>query len=124
MTSLAIDTMEQLFAYGTLQLESVQLETFARRLDGTPDALAEYRVVMMRITDEEFIAKNGSAEQRSLQFTGNESDSVEGMVFDLTADDLKQADAYEPEDYKRVLVQLRSGIKAWVYLSNAPSEHR
>lgn len=114
---------ERLFSYGTLQLETVQLETFGRRLEGALDALAGYRVVMVRISDSEFVAKSGSAEQRSLQFSGNESDSVAGMVFDLTADELKQADAYEPDGYERVLVQMRSGTRAWVYLTKH-SEHR
>lgn len=111
------DTMEQLFSYGTLRLESVQLSTFGRRLEGKPDVLVGYRVVMVQIDDRDFVAKSGSAEQRSLQFTGNEADSVEGMVFDVTRDELKQADAYEPQGYERVLVQLRSGIEAWVYLA-------
>ncbi|HKR15293.1 MAG TPA: gamma-glutamylcyclotransferase family protein [Pyrinomonadaceae bacterium] len=111
------DTKEQLFSYGTLQSESVQLSTFGRRLQGKPDALIGYRLVIVQITDSDFVARSGSAEQRSLQFTGNKSDSVEGMVFDVTPDELKQADAYEPRGYERVLVQLRSGSEAWVYLA-------
>lgn len=111
------DSKEHLFSYGTLQSESVQLSTFGRRLQGNPGALVGYRLAIVPITDSDFIAKSGSAEQRSLQFTGNESDSVEGMVFDVSLDELKQADAYEPRGYERVLVQLKSGTEAWVYLA-------
>lgn len=111
------ETREQLFSYGTLRLESVQISTFGRRLEAKPDALVGYRVVMVQIGDRDFVAKSGSAEQRNLHFTGNEADSVEGIVFDITRDELKQADAYEPQGYKRALVQLRSGIEAWVYLA-------
>lgn len=110
-------TTEQLFSYGTLQSEPVQLSTFGRRLKGRPDALVGYRLVMVRINDTDFVAKSGSADQRSLQFTGNDSDLVQGTVFDVTSDELKQADAYEPKGYERVLVQLSSGVKAWVYLA-------
>jgi hypothetical protein len=121
--SLATETTQYLFSYGTLQLESVQLSTFGRRLEGKPDALIGYRLVMVRISDNDFIAKSGSADQRNFQFTGNDSDSVEGSVFNIKPEELKKADAYEPEGYKRVLVQLRSGTTAWIYLAQH-IEHR
>ena len=41
--------MELLFTYGTLQLEEVQLQTFGRKLEGKPDALVGYRLVMTKI---------------------------------------------------------------------------
>ena len=107
---------ENLFTYGTLQLEQVQLETFGRKLDGEPDALQGYKLVMITITDEDFVIKSGTANHRSLRFTGNSTDVVEGMVFKVTNDELEQADSYEPEGYERVKVQLRSGDKAWVFV--------
>jgi hypothetical protein len=78
---------------------------------------------MIRIADEEFVSKSGSAEHRSLEFTGNDADSVEGTVLTLTVDELRQADAYEPEEYGRVMVQLRSGTNAWVYVANLDVAH-
>ena len=107
---------ENLFSYGTLQLETVQLETFGRKLDGAPDVLHEYRPVMITITDDDFVIKSGTANHRSLQFTGNSTDVVEGVVFKLTKNELQQADSYEPEGYERVKVQLRSGTNAWVFV--------
>jgi gamma-glutamylcyclotransferase (GGCT)/AIG2-like uncharacterized protein YtfP len=102
--------MEQLFTYGTLQLEEVQLDTFGRRLEGRPDVLIE---------DEGFVAKSGTAEHRNLQFTGNASDFVEGTVYSVTMEELEKSDAYEPEGYERVLVQLKSGTNAWIYLNKS-----
>ena len=110
------EATENLFSYGTLQLEEVQLETFGRKLDGNADALHEYKLVMITITDEEFVIKSGTADHRSLQFTGNSMDVVEGIVFKLTRNELEQADSYEPEGYERVRVQLRSGTNAWVFV--------
>ena len=107
---------ENLFAYGTLQLEKVQLETFGRKLDGEPDALHGYQLVMVTITDEDFVIESGTANHRSLQFTGNSSDVIEGFVFKVTGNELEQADSYEPEGYERVRVQLRSGATAWVFV--------
>ena len=113
--------MENLFTYGTLQLKSVQLSTFGRKLDGKPDALVGYRLVMIKILDEDFVAKSGTADHRNLQFTGNASDLVEGIVFEVTMEELEHSDAYEPEGYERVLVQLKSGATAWMYLNKHQS---
>ena len=108
---------ESLFSYGTLRTEAVQLATFGRKLEGSPDALIGYRLMMIQIQDRDFVATSGTAHHRNLQFTGNTSDFVEGMVFTMTKKELEQADAYEPVEYKRVLVPLRSGANAWVYVS-------
>ena len=104
-----------LFSYGTLQTESVQLSTFGHRLDGNPDALIGYRLRMIQIMDQEFVATSGAEYHRNLVFTGNPSDGVDGTVFAVTEQELKQADAYEPDGYERVRVKLRSGTEAWVY---------
>ena len=99
---------ERLFAYGTLQTESVQLSTFARKLNGRPDALPGYRLQMIEY-------------HRNLEFTGDSSDFVDGTVFSVTEQELQQSDAYEPDGYKRIQVKLRSGTEAWVYLNQLTS---
>ena len=114
--SLEEKETENLFAYGTLQTEAVQLATFGRRLAGQPDALVGYSLTMIQIQDQDFVATSGTAHHRNLQFTGLASDLVAGTVFTVTKKELEQADAYEPAEYKRVLAQLRSGMNAWVYL--------
>ena len=108
---------ENLFAYGTLQQEAVQLSTFGRRSEGKSDALVGYTLTMIATQDQNFAATSGSTHHRTIQFTGLASDLVKGTVFLVSKKELEQADAYEPNDYKRVLVQLRSGIDAWVYLN-------
>src|SRR5262245_10871752 len=108
---------ENLFSYGTLQTEAVQLATFGRRLEGEPDVLIGYSLTMVRIEDQNFAALSGTAYHRNIQFTGVASDIVEGAVFTVTRKELEHADAYEPADYKRTFVQLKSGINAWVYVN-------
>ena len=100
---------QNLFSYGTLQIEAVQLATFGRRLKGEADTLLGYRLATLRMEDED---------HRNLQFTGNPSDSVEGTAFEVTENELEQADAYEPDGYERVRVTLKSGLQAWVYLNS------
>jgi gamma-glutamylcyclotransferase (GGCT)/AIG2-like uncharacterized protein YtfP len=99
---------ENLFSYGTLQTEAVQVATFGRRLQGRPDTLVRYRLTTVRIA---------STDHRNLQFTGDASDYVEGTAFEVTRKELEQADAYEPDGYERVRVKLKSGLDAWVYLN-------
>jgi len=107
---------EHLFSYGTLQTEALQLELFGRTLQRRADVLVGYRLQMIEIQDQDFVIKSGTANHRNLQFTGDESDYVEGTALALTDRELDQADAYEPPSYTRVLVKLKSGLSAWVYL--------
>ena len=109
------DATTLLFAYGTLQDEAVQLATFGRKLAGQADSLVGYRLVMVEIEDQDFAASNG-AQQRSLLHTNRTSDFVEGTAFSVSQKELDQADEYEPTDYLRVNVQLRSGRTAWMYV--------
>jgi gamma-glutamylcyclotransferase (GGCT)/AIG2-like uncharacterized protein YtfP len=115
--SAEISATESLFSYGTLQQEEVQLSTFGRKLEGQPATLFGYALKTIEILDPTFVAKNG-AHHRNLEFTGVASDSVEGMVFSVTQQELEQADEYEPVGYARVRVKLKSGLEAWVYFYN------
>ena len=111
--------MEQpirLFSYGTLQLETVQRETFGRLLTGAADALPGYSRTMVRIIDPAVIAASGVDHHPIVVASDDPDDSVEGMVFEITAAELAAADTYEVSDYKRVDVVLKSGLRAWVYV--------
>ena len=111
---------ENLFSYGTLQTESVQIAIFGRTLRGTPDTLVGYRVIMSATADQDFVKKSRALHHRNLQFTGVAADVVEGTVLTVTPKELDQADTYEPTDYERVSVKLNSGLDAWVYLNRQP----
>lgn len=106
-----------LFSYGTLQQENVQLETFGRRLQGQADALPGYARTMVRITDPEVIATSGAEFHPIVAPSETSSDTVEGTVFEITAEELAAADTYEVSDYKRVGVRLKSGLEAFVYIA-------
>jgi hypothetical protein len=87
-------------------------------LDGKPDALVGYKLTIVETDDKEFANLSGSARQRNLEFTGVPTEVVHGMVLTVTSEELEKADAYEPTDYKRISVQLASGISAWVYFKD------
>ncbi len=114
---MTINATENLFTYGTLRDEAVQLATFGRRLEGRPVTLVAYKLTPIEILVQDFVIKSVTANHRNLQHTGMPSDYVEGIVFSVTKEELEQADAYEPAGYKRVRVQMKSGLEAWVYLN-------
>lgn len=108
---------ENLFSYGTLQQENVQQDTFGRLLAGHQTILAGYKLSWVEITDEKVLASSGVNQHPIISFTGDTNDAIEGTVFKITADELKQADEYEVDDYKRISVKLQSGENAWVYIN-------
>ncbi len=109
---------EWLFSYGTLQQEGVQLATFGRLLDGRPDSLPGFRQTMVKITDPEVLAKSGKDFHPIGAPSDDPADAIEGAVFQVTAEELAQADLYEVDDYRRVAVTLKSGLQAWVYVDS------
>lgn len=110
--------MENLFSYGTLQLEAVQLTTFERILEGFTDCLIGYKLSFVKIEDEAVIALSGITAHPIIKFTNNPNDKISGTVYTITQQELYQADRYEVDDYKRINVELQSGKKAWVFISS------
>lgn len=110
--------MEKLFSYGTLQLEKVQLEVFGRTLKMVPDTLVGYKKEKVKIKVDFVVNVSGEEEHVIVSHTGDDSDLVEGVVLSITEDELKHADEYETDDYKRIRLTLKSGIRSWVYVKN------
>lgn len=108
---------EKLFSYGTLQYEAVQLANFDRKLTGSYDKLPGFELSMLEITDPDVITTSGEAFHPIISYTGNAMNCVDGMVFNISEEELLRADSYEVSDYKRIKVKLSSGISAWVYVS-------
>ena len=110
--------MQKLFSYGTLQFEKVQLETFSRKLKGKKDTLTKYKLGKIEIRDPEVLASSDEKYHPILNYSGNSSDEVKGLVFEVTKEELLKADTYEEENYKRILEVFESGQKAWVYIAS------
>ena len=106
--------MEYLFSYGTLRLPEVQMELFGRKLEGSEDQLPGFRIEAIMIRDEDFLATGGQSLQK-IAIPSQSDDSIEGLVLEMTEEELLKADAYEPEDYHRIKVRLASGRQAWLY---------
>jgi len=106
----------QLFSYGTLQQENVQLATFKRLLKGAADSIVGYEQSMYEIKDAEVVRISGKTHHPIVRFTGDSAACVPGTVFEISPHELAQADRYEVSDYKRVSAPLASGGNAWVYV--------
>lgn len=105
-----------LFSYGTLQQDNVQLASFGRLLTGRADAMPGYRCDMLEITDPEVILTSGKRFHPVVSESGDPADEVAGTLFEITPEELAAANSYEVADYRRVMVRLRSGADAWVYV--------
>lgn len=102
--------MENLFSYGTLQQENIQLESFDRVLDGTLDVLQGYQPEELEITDE-FVLETSQKKSHPIIFSSNSlQDEINGTIFKITSSELLHA------DYKRAEVTLKSGIRCWAYI--------
>lgn len=94
-----------LFTYGTLQEKEVQLSVFSRPLVGFEDELSHHKISDEKVADL----------YPTLQHTGKETDTIKGLVYTLSHQELQKADKYEGEAYERIQIKLGSGKKAWVY---------
>ncbi len=102
--------MEKLFAYGSLQNEDIQKDLFGRILEGTQETLIGYIVKKIQI-EEEF----GLVHYPIITETQKPEDTINGMVYSVSSQELRQTDLYEGLHYRRVEVQLQSNQKAWAY---------
>lgn len=96
-----------LFSYGTLRYKDVQIATFGRELTGRKDSLPGYRRA---------ITEAGKVLYYNIEPSSDPEDAVSGTLFEITEQELTAADKYEKDrHYLRILVALRSGLRAWVY---------
>jgi len=106
-----------IFSYGTLQEDRVQLATFGRLLQGRPDALVGFATAAVPIDDPRLVATSGRTHHANVIFDGKNDSRVNGMVFEITDDELAATDRYEQTAaYTRIAATLASGAKAWVYV--------
>lgn len=108
-----------LFSYGTLQLASVQLANYGRVFKGVKDRLPGYKIEKLQITDSDVLAKSQVEFHPIAIKTGNRNDTVEGMVYEISDEELLASDKYEVSQYERVLETFESGRKAWVYVAKS-----
>ena len=114
--------MQYLFSYGTLQLKNVQIETYGRVLKGSKDTLNNYKLEKIKITDKDVLAKSNQQFHPIAIPSENSKDYIEGVIFEITEQELVQTDLYEVSDYKRVLETFKSNKKAWIFITTKKNQ--
>ncbi|MFK7748761.1 MAG: gamma-glutamylcyclotransferase family protein [Kordia sp.] len=105
-----------LFSYGTLQLENVQLASFGRKLIGEKEVLIGFKLKQLQITDEAVLAISEEKFHPIAIQTNNTNDRILGTLYQISQQELEQADRYEVSDYKRIEVTFQSRKKGWIYV--------
>ena len=106
--------MEKLFSYGTLREPETQQRLLGRTLGaGAPDTLRGYRLATL----------TGVHQVYSI-LQPHPGSTVDGVLFEVSEDELERLDIYEGEAYQRVSVRLVSKTRAWAYCENPKSSFR
>ena len=106
--------MEKIFTYGTLQDHEIQLQCVGRTLGtGSPDTLRGYTMAKIK------------GIHRSYNIIQPRSGStVDGVVYEVTAEELAKIDTYEGDAYMRVSATLMSNTRVWIYRDNPNSAYQ
>ena len=83
--------MGLLFSFGTLRQPDVQVSVFGHTLEGQPEQLPRFRLTTVAITDPEVVRISGSARHPMLERSETVSDVVQGVVFNVTEEELVAA---------------------------------
>lgn len=103
-----------IFTYGTLQEQRIQHALFGRTLKGVKDELKGYLLS----------SEKAYGQYPIIQPSLNKTDTILGMVYELSEHELLQTDNYEGASYTRKKLRLRSGKMAWVYVKDTNSESK
>lgn len=115
--------VQHLFAYGSLRHPAVQHWLFGRTLPPCPDRLVGARCTWVDDPDPDVLRLTGQHGYPCLQRTPTE-ETVEGLCLALTEAELRSADRYEGDGYRREHCRLASGRIAWVYVDASQAEWR
>jgi len=96
-----------LFVYGTLIEDENRKNILKRSISGTPATLDGYDDSKKIIIENESYT---AAEKRS-------AGVINGLLIEITSEELEELDAYETDAYKRREVELTNGKKAWTYIN-------
>ena len=96
-----------LFVYGTLAIGETLKNILDRDVPGTPATLDGYDGSKMVIIESE----SYPAAEKNIEC------SIQGLLIEITSEELQKLDVYETDAYKRKEVELTNGKKAWVYLN-------
>ena len=96
-----------IFAYGTLKDPRIRKEVTGRDIEAKEDIIAGFCMDKIILDCIEYPILTPCTTLKN---------SVQGVVFTVNDNELKDIDKYESDAYQRIKVRLTSGIDAWVYV--------
>ena len=96
-----------LFVYGTLAIGETLKNILDRDVPGISATLDGYDGSKMVIIESE----SYPAAEKNIEC------SIQGLLIEVTSEELEKLDVYETDAYKRKEVELTNGKKAWIYLN-------
>lgn len=106
------------FSYGAFTAEAIQLQNFGRTLKGTEDQLFGYKLNGIETKDASATNENELDLEPIARKSREKNDKIEGLVIEITGDELMQTDKREIAKYKRVLETTASGAEVWIYVAH------
>ena len=96
-----------LFVYGALTAGETRKDVIGRDIPGISATLDGYDGSNMVIIENE----SYPAAEKNIEC------SIQGLLIEVTPEELEKLDVWETDVYKRKEVELTNGIKAWIYLN-------
>jgi len=96
-----------LFVYGTLAIDEILKNILDRDVSGISVTLDGFDGSKMIIIENE----SYPAAEKNIEC------SIQGLLIEVTSEELEKLDIYETDAYKRKEVELTNGKKAWIYLN-------
>ena len=91
---------------------------FGRKLNGTDEILFGYKLEQLQITDSSVLEKSEQVLHPIALPSNDPNDRVKGTLYEISTEELNQADTYEVSDYKRIKTTFASGKQGWVYIKS------
>lgn len=107
-----------LFSYDILNFQDTQLELYGRKLHGTKDTISGYTLKDSKL-NELVISENKKAIPPQIAIKSKDtSDSIRGMVFEISGAELVQTDKKIVNHYHRIQATTDAGTEVWIYVAN------
>lgn len=107
-----------IFYYGALDAKEASRESYGIEMNGTPDKLSGYKFKDLGLINVKDSDKNNLSDHRLVLKSKELNDKIEGIVFEITGEELMQSDKQSPSNSKRVLATTDLGTEVWVRVAN------
>lgn len=106
-----------LFTYNTPKLNVEHLD-YNHHEPKIKDTLSGYKLNGLALKNPSLKEKSDANQDLIAIKSHDKGDRIEGIVLEISGEELMKTDTYNISDYKRVLETADSGTEVWVYVSN------